>query len=149
MSLPPWKASGTRKNHDAWSSTGDSCSGCSSGLSDSWDASSFSQDSRYRQNPLIKIPPPEASENPWQMLLVKSPPNSEEQWERSVSPIPSRFHRRLSSSNHVGRTMTCLRGKKRPPRTGAATSKGKLSEEATSKSGPQVRCASLAALTSL
>ena len=113
------------------------------------DASTFIQASRSWQNPLIKIPPPEASENPWQLLLVKSPPNSEEQLERSVSPIPTRFHRRLSCSYHVGCTMTCLRGKQRPPRTSAATSKGKLSEEATSKSGTEVRCASLAALTSL
>ena len=149
VSLPPWKASATRKTMMGGSARVTAAQVAVRAQVTLWDASSFSQDSRSMQNPLIKIPPPEASENPWQMLLVKGPPNSEEQWKRSVVPIPSRFHPRLSSLNYLGCRMTGLPGKQRPPRTSAATSKGKLSEEATSKSGTQVRCASLAALTSL
>ena len=36
VSLPPWKRSASSKNHEEWTSTGDSCSGCSSGTSDSF-----------------------------------------------------------------------------------------------------------------
>ena len=102
VSLPPWKRSASRKNHEEWTCTADSCSGCSSGTSDSLDASSFSQDSRSRQNAPINIPPHEASGNPWHMLLIKSPPNYEEQWQRRASPIPSRFHCWLSRSATLG-----------------------------------------------
>ena len=77
-------------------STGDCCSGCSSGTTDSFGRCkrrkpSFSQARRFRQKPPVKIPPHEASGNPWHVLSVKSPPNFEEQWKRSDSPIPSRF----------------------------------------------------------
>ena len=47
-------------------STGDSCSCCSSG------ASSFSQAGRSRQNAPVKIPPHEASGNPWHILSAKA-----------------------------------------------------------------------------
>ena len=83
-SLPPWKALATRKNHDG---TSDSCSGCSSGTSDSFGRVALSPSWLVQANP----PPLEASGNPWHVLSVKSPPNSEEQWKRRDSPIPSRL----------------------------------------------------------
>ena len=60
---------------------------------------------------------------------------------RQVTPVASK-------SKHLGCTTTVCVGSNglREP---ASTSKGKLTEEATSKSSPQVGCTSLAALTSL
>ena len=66
------------------------------------DAARFSQASRSRQNAPFKIPPHEASGNPWHMLLIKSPQNYEEQWQRRASPVPSRFHCWLSRSATLG-----------------------------------------------
>ena len=86
VSLPPWKGSDGRKKHEEWTSTGDSFSGCSSGASDSFGPVTLSPSWLIQAKP----PPPEAGENLWPML-VKSPPNSEEQWKRSDSPIPSWF----------------------------------------------------------
>ena len=75
-----------QENHDGWNSTGDSCSGCSSGTSGSFGPVTLSPSWLIQAKP----PPPEAGENLWPML-VKSPPNSEEQWKRGDSPIPSWF----------------------------------------------------------
>ena len=92
-------------------STGDSCSGCSSGTSDSFGRYKLYQARRSRQNAPVKIPPNEASGNPWHMLLIKSPPNDEEQWKRSDNPILSGFHRWQSSWVHTN----SLLGKQQPP----------------------------------
>ena len=50
-SQPPWKGSASRNNRDGWTSTSDSCSGCSSGTSD-FDPSRFAQAGWFRENHL-------------------------------------------------------------------------------------------------
>ena len=102
MSLPPWKGSASRNNHDGWSARVTVARVAVRAQLTLLDAASLSQARRFRQKAPVKIPPHEASVNPWHVLSVKSPPNYEEQWKRSDSPKPSRFR-------HLGCTLTgCL-----------------------------------------
>ena len=96
VSMPPWKASATSKNHDGWNSTSDSCLCCSRLLGrvklwPSW----LSQ-----ANPPVIIAPLGSE---WQSVgcvggKESDTFHSEERWKRSPSRIPSRLHQWLSNS---------------------------------------------------
>ena len=134
-SQPPWKVSASRNNHDAWSARVTVARVAVRAQLTLLDAASFSQARRFRQKAPVKIPPHEASGNPWHVLSVKSPPNYEEQWKRSDSPIPSRFR-------HLGCTLTgCLGSNRRHLQ-------GMTGRRSTQSGGLLERCASFAASTS-